>query len=167
MPLHCWVDHSQLYRLPPTKANSNGPAKPPELLSSTTLQADVFDVNSWKPHLEGAVGLVSCLGGFGSNDFMYKVWLSFMQKSIAARHDSSGPAMWTKEEQCLIECSISIWETYGAAAYKLTRTILHQADCHSSDGTARHCSVAHLAMKHPCKHCLRCSAFVRADLRGV
>lgn len=44
-----------------------------DTFDSTALQADVFDVKQWKSQLEGTIGLVSCLGGFGSNDFMYKV----------------------------------------------------------------------------------------------
>lgn len=37
------------------------------------LQADVFDVLTWRSQLEGAIGVVSTLGAFGSNDFMFKV----------------------------------------------------------------------------------------------
>lgn len=37
------------------------------------LQADVFNPSSWRDQLKGAIGLVSCLGGFGSNEFMFKV----------------------------------------------------------------------------------------------
>ena len=37
------------------------------------LQADAFDPEQWREQLQGAVGVVSCLGGFGSNDFMLKV----------------------------------------------------------------------------------------------
>lgn len=42
-------------------------------LIASFLQADVFNVNTWKSQLEGAIGVVSCLGGFGSNEFMFKV----------------------------------------------------------------------------------------------
>lgn len=34
---------------------------------------DVFDPASWRSELKGAVGVISTLGGFGSNDFMYKI----------------------------------------------------------------------------------------------
>ena len=37
------------------------------------LQADAFEPDEWRDQLQGAVGVVSCLGGFGSNDFMLKV----------------------------------------------------------------------------------------------
>ncbi len=37
------------------------------------MQADVFDVASWRDQLQGAVGVISCLGAFGSNDFMQKI----------------------------------------------------------------------------------------------
>ncbi|CAK0763396.1 hypothetical protein CVIRNUC_003053 [Coccomyxa viridis] len=37
------------------------------------IQADVFDVGSWRDQLQGAVGVISCLGAFGSNDFMQKI----------------------------------------------------------------------------------------------
>lgn len=37
------------------------------------LQADAFEPGQWRDQLQGAVGVVSCLGGFGSNDFMLKV----------------------------------------------------------------------------------------------
>ncbi len=37
------------------------------------LQADAFEPDQWRDQLQGAVGVVSCLGGFGSNDFMLKV----------------------------------------------------------------------------------------------
>jgi len=37
------------------------------------MQADVFDVASWQSLLQGAVGVISCLGAFGSNDFMQKI----------------------------------------------------------------------------------------------
>lgn len=36
-------------------------------------QADVFNTSLWRHYLKGAVGLVSCLGGFGSNEAMLKV----------------------------------------------------------------------------------------------
>jgi len=36
-------------------------------------QADVFNVEQWRSQLEGTIGLVTCLGGFGGNEFMYKV----------------------------------------------------------------------------------------------
>lgn len=42
------------------------------------LQANVFDTGAWRDHLKGAVGVISCLGAFGSNDFMQKVCLSFV-----------------------------------------------------------------------------------------
>ena len=37
------------------------------------MQADVFDVGSWRDQLQGAVGVISCLGAFGSNDFMQRI----------------------------------------------------------------------------------------------
>ena len=37
------------------------------------MQADVFDVASWRDQLQGAVGVISCLGAFGSNNFMQKI----------------------------------------------------------------------------------------------
>ena len=36
-------------------------------------KADVFDVASWKNELEGADAVVSCIGAFGSNEFMEKM----------------------------------------------------------------------------------------------
>ena len=39
-------------------------------------QADVFDIAGWRDQLEGTIGVISCLGAFGSNEFMYKVGLS-------------------------------------------------------------------------------------------
>ena len=36
------------------------------------MQADAFEPEQWRDQLQGAVGVVSCLGGFGSNDFMLK-----------------------------------------------------------------------------------------------
>lgn len=38
-----------------------------------TMQADAFEPEQWREQLQGAVGVVSCLGGFGSNEFMLKV----------------------------------------------------------------------------------------------
>ena len=44
------------------------------MLSSVVgMQADVFDVGAWRDQLQGAVGVISCLGAFGSNDFMQKI----------------------------------------------------------------------------------------------
>ena len=37
------------------------------------VAADVFDSNSWSKELEGATGVVSCIGAFGSNQFMEKI----------------------------------------------------------------------------------------------
>lgn len=37
------------------------------------VQADAFEPEQWRDQLQGAVGVVSCLGAFGSNDFMLKV----------------------------------------------------------------------------------------------
>lgn len=35
-------------------------------------QGNAFEPEQWRDQLQGAVGVVSCLGGFGSNDFMLK-----------------------------------------------------------------------------------------------
>jgi hypothetical protein len=35
----------------------------------------VFDTAAWKGQLGSAIGVISCLGAFGSNDFMQKVLL--------------------------------------------------------------------------------------------
>ena len=37
------------------------------------LKADVFDVPAWRGELEGAEAVVSCIGAFGSNEFMEKI----------------------------------------------------------------------------------------------
>ena len=37
------------------------------------VQADVFNPSSWQDLLPGSMGLITCLGAFGSNDFMLKV----------------------------------------------------------------------------------------------
>ncbi|KAL0026968.1 hypothetical protein WJX79_003842 [Trebouxia sp. C0005] len=37
------------------------------------VKADAFEPDEWRDQLQGAVGVVSCLGGFGSNDFMLKI----------------------------------------------------------------------------------------------
>lgn len=36
-------------------------------------KGDVFDPASWQSQLQGAIGVISTLGGFGSNEFMYKI----------------------------------------------------------------------------------------------
>lgn len=33
----------------------------------------MFDTASWRGQLPGTIGVISCLGAFGSNDFMQKV----------------------------------------------------------------------------------------------
>lgn len=35
--------------------------------------ADVFDDKGWAHELEGAAGVVSCIGAFGSNAFMERI----------------------------------------------------------------------------------------------
>ena len=45
----------------------------PARMLTCCWQADVFNTSSWKRYLKGAVGLVTCLGGFGSNEAMLKV----------------------------------------------------------------------------------------------
>ena len=35
--------------------------------------ADVFDGAKWEKELEGASGVVSCVGAFGSNEFMERI----------------------------------------------------------------------------------------------
>lgn len=40
------------------------------------MQGDVFDPSSWRSQLQGATGVISTLGGFGSNEWMYKVSFS-------------------------------------------------------------------------------------------
>lgn len=37
------------------------------------IPADVFDSNTWSKELEGASGVVSCIGAFGSEAFMEKI----------------------------------------------------------------------------------------------
>lgn len=48
-----------------------------------TMQADAFEPEQWQEQLQGAVGVVSCLGGFGSNEFMLKVsvYTKFMRQT--------------------------------------------------------------------------------------
>ena len=35
-------------------------------------QGDVFSPDTWRDQLKGAVGVISTLGAFGNNDFMYR-----------------------------------------------------------------------------------------------
>ena len=49
------------------------PCADTEVIWSTCVQADVFQPDAWRSQLQGGVGVVSCLGAFGSNDFMLKV----------------------------------------------------------------------------------------------
>ena len=49
------------------------PCADTEMVWSTNVQADVFQPEVWRSQLQGGVGVVSCLGAFGSNDFMLKV----------------------------------------------------------------------------------------------
>eukprot|EP00884_Botryococcus_braunii_P004272 jgi/Botrbrau1/13846/Bobra.0056s0083.1 len=55
--------------------NRSGPPKvsSPWVKDVEWVRADVFDVSAWQSQLEGAIGVVSTLGAFGSNDFMYKI----------------------------------------------------------------------------------------------
>ena len=46
-----------------------------------TVQGDAFEPDQWRDQLQGAVGVVSCLGGFGSNEFMLKVKMHNIQTS--------------------------------------------------------------------------------------
>lgn len=48
----------------------------------------MFDKTSWRDKLANAIGVISCLGAFGSNDFMQKVeaahsWQSLLKHSEA------------------------------------------------------------------------------------
>lgn len=43
------------------------------LTPTPTPTGDVFDEKSWLPALEGATGVVSCIGAFGSNAFMERI----------------------------------------------------------------------------------------------
>ena len=60
-------------------SRSGAPSKyvtPANLNDGVTLnwhKADVFDVASWRQELEGADAVVSCIGAFGSNEFMEKI----------------------------------------------------------------------------------------------
>lgn len=51
---------------------------PPGVSASWTSQVewargDVFDPASWRSQVQGAVGVISTLGGFGSNDHMFRI----------------------------------------------------------------------------------------------
>ena len=61
----CVHDHSQSYK-GDTKYGT-------EDIVLAAVQADAFEPEQWREQLQGAVGVVSCLGGFGSNEFMLKV----------------------------------------------------------------------------------------------
>jgi hypothetical protein len=50
------------------------------VLGFALAQADVFEPEAWQGVLDGAVGVVSTLGAFGSNDFMYKVLLLLLSR---------------------------------------------------------------------------------------
>lgn len=65
-------------------------------------QADVFNPASWTPQLQGAIGVVSCLGAFGSNDFMYKV--SSAALNLALLHV-------TAANDEMLETEESLWYT--------------------------------------------------------
>ena len=53
-------------------------------------QADAFEAEQWRDQLQGAVGVVTCLGGFGSNEFMLKVqsatYLVVSQRQLTSGH---------------------------------------------------------------------------------
>lgn len=42
------------------------------------MQADALQPEQWRWALEGALGVVSCVGAFGSNDYMLKVCHCFV-----------------------------------------------------------------------------------------
>eukprot|EP00898_Chlorokybus_atmophyticus_P003661 jgi/Chlat1/4296/Chrsp29S04556 len=58
-----------------TSINRSGPPKEHAawVHKVNWVQSDVFDTESWKPELQGAKAVVSCLGAFGSNDFMERI----------------------------------------------------------------------------------------------
>jgi hypothetical protein len=55
------------------------------LYPGSAWQGDVFDPASWKSQLDGAIGVISTLGGFGSNEHMYKVPCQLLPASRASR----------------------------------------------------------------------------------
>lgn len=40
--------------------------------SVSVAQGDVFEPTTWEAQLRGAVGVISTIGAFGSNEFMYR-----------------------------------------------------------------------------------------------
>lgn len=73
------------------------------LMASTRMQADVFDVPAWAGQLDGAVGVISCLGGFGTNAAMYKVGRGYSHPTLPSAHDM-GLCM-----RCIVMTSITHW----------------------------------------------------------
>ncbi|KAK9825306.1 hypothetical protein WJX74_007732 [Apatococcus lobatus] len=71
------VEEATEIGLPVVSLSRNG--CPPHLGSQSWAQsvewikADVFNPSSWQDLLPGSIGLVTCLGAFGSNDFMLKM----------------------------------------------------------------------------------------------
>ena len=48
-------------------------ANAPSTASITWAKGDIFQPDEWKSHLHQAVGAISCIGAFGSNEFMEKI----------------------------------------------------------------------------------------------
>ncbi len=65
------LDITDSFRVAPCSVVMTGRTMLTSVMSC--MQADVFDVASWQSLLQGAVGVISCLGAFGSNDFMQKI----------------------------------------------------------------------------------------------
>jgi len=67
-------DHDDDDPSPPSSSSSSSSSDPDSWVREVEwVAADAFDTEAWKPALEGAVGVVSTLGAFGSNAFMEKI----------------------------------------------------------------------------------------------
>ena len=83
------------------------------------LQADAFEPEQWRDQLQGAVGVVSCLGGFGSNDFMLKVLpmayhpfeLSFIKRLECLLCESGLKPTRSRPMTCMVLLCIISWRT--------------------------------------------------------
>jgi len=65
----------------------------------------VFSPDTWRDQLKGAVGVISTLGAFGSNDFMYRFVVSVGASSQAASGRLGQPNTWDAREPRMLDFS--------------------------------------------------------------
>ncbi|KAL3131927.1 hypothetical protein ABBQ38_007628 [Trebouxia sp. C0009 RCD-2024] len=168
--------------------NRSGPPKATAAWTSDVewVSADALEPEQWREQLQGAVGVVSCLGAFGSNEFMLKICgeanVGIIREAAKAAvprcafisiHDYNFPGRSNSRWSCLL----SVWVRHSCCRLLVSTCSTCPATSQSSQSSSSGCCdwqataevTAWLCSEHPiekaCHQLTRVTVTLSANAR--